>query len=130
MQLLATYVCKKQDLGVHDNLFGGTMLSWIDQAAVAYVNEVCFSPNMVTLKMDEVIFKSPVKENNLIKVYGQIQRFGNSTVVVNIEARKFNVYTHEEALVCSTQVTFVRLDDDGKSIPIAKHVKDRYPDLK
>ena len=129
MQLLATYVCKKQDLGVHDNLFGGTMLSWIDQAAVAYVNEVCFSPNMVTLKMDEVIFKSPVKENNLIKVYGQIQKFGNSTIVVNIEARKFNVYTHEEALVCSTQVTFVRLDDDGRPIPIAKHVKDRYPDL-
>lgn len=129
MQLLATNVCKKQDLGVHNNLFGGTMLSWIDEAAVAYVNEVCYSPNMVTLKMDEVFFRSPVKENNLIKIYGEVQRFGNSTIVINVEARKFNVYSHEEASVCTTRITFVRIDDDGSAIPIAKHVKDKYPDL-
>ena len=106
------------------------MLSWIDEAAVAYVNEVCYSPNMVTLKMDEVFFRSPVKENNLIKIYGEVQRFGNSTIVINVEARKFNVYSHEEAIVCTTRITFVRIDDDGSAIPIAKHVKDNYPDLK
>lgn len=128
MQLLATNVCKKSDLGVHNNLFGGTMLSWIDEGAVAYVNEVCFSPNMVTLKMDEVIFRSPVKENNLIKLYGEIAEFGNTTIKIYVEARKFNVYSHEETIVCSTQVTFVRIDEDGAAIPIAKHVKDRYPD--
>ena len=128
MQLLATKVCKKSDLGVHNNLFGGTMLSWIDEGAVAYVNEVCFSPNMVTLKMDEVTFRSPVKENNLIKLYGDIAGFGNSTIRINVEARKFNVYSHEETIVCSTQVTFVRIDEDGAAIPIAEHVKDRYPD--
>lgn len=128
MQHLATKVCKKSDLGVHNNLFGGTMLSWIDEAAVGFVNEVCFSPNMVTLKMDEVFFKSPVKENNLIKLYGDIRQFGNTTIRVSIEARKFNVYSHEETLVCSTEVTFVRIDEDGSPIPIAKHVKDRYPE--
>ena len=85
MQLLATKVCKKSDLGVHNNLFGGTMLSWIDEGAVAYVNEVCFSPNMVTLKMDEVTFRSPVKENNLIKLYGDIAEFGNSTIRINAD---------------------------------------------
>ena len=104
------------------------MLSWIDEVAVAFVNEVCFSPNMVTLKMDEVLFKEPVKENNLIKIYGDIASFGNSTIKIIVEARKFNVYTHEEKVVCSTAMVFVRLDEDGKAIPIAKHVKDRYPD--
>ena len=129
MELLGTKVCKKQDLGVHNNLFGGTMLSWIDEVAVAFVNEVCYSPNMVTLKMAEVIFKEPVKENNLIKIYGDIQRFGGSTIEILVEARKFNVYTHEEKVVCSTSMIFVRLDEDGKAIPIAQHVKDRYPNL-
>ena len=33
MRLLGTKVCKKHDLGVHNNLFGGTMLSWIDELA-------------------------------------------------------------------------------------------------
>ena len=129
MELLGTKVCKKQDLGVHNNLFGGTMLSWIDEVAVAFVNEVCYSPNMVTLKMAEVLFKEPVKENNLIKIYGDIQRFGGSTIEILVEARKFNVYTHEEKVVCSTSMIFVRLDEDGKAIPIAQHVKDRYPNL-
>lgn len=128
MILLGTKVCKKQDLGVHNNLFGGTMLSWIDELAVAYTNEVCFTPNMVTLKLDEVLFREPVKENNLIKIYGDIVKFGNTTITIRVEARKFNVYTHQETLVCSTNVVFVRIDDEGKAIPIAKHVKERYPD--
>ena len=128
MELLGTKVCKKQDLGVHNNLFGGTMLSWIDEVAVCFVNEICFSPNMVTLKMDEVLFKQPVKENNLIKIYGDIIRFGNTTIKIAVEARKFNVYTHEEKVVCSTAIVFVRIDEDGKAIPIAQHVKERYPD--
>ena len=103
------------------------MLSWIDESAVAFVNEVCHCPTMVTLKIEEVLFKSPVKENNLIKIYGEIERIGGKSISVNVEARKFNVYSHEEAVVCSTRLVFVRLDD-GKSIPIAKHVREKYPD--
>ena len=106
MQLLGTKVCKKHDLGVHNNLFGGTMLSWIDESAVAFVNEVCHCPTMVTLKMEEVLFKSPVKENNLIKIYGQIDRIGGKSITISVEARKFNVYSQEEDVVCSTSVMF------------------------
>lgn len=129
MKLIGTKVCKKSDLGIHNNLFGGTMLSWIDEAAVAFCSEVCFTPNLVTLKLDEVIFKEPVKENNLIKIYGQVLFFGNTTITLNVEARKFNVYTHEEKLVTTTKLVFVRIDDNGSAIPIAKDVKEKYPEL-
>ena len=128
MQLLGTKVCKKHDLGVHNNLFGGTMLGWIDEVAVAFVNELCHSPNMVTLKVEEVLFKSPVKENNLIKLYGEITRIGNKSITVAVEARKFNVYSHEEAVVTTTRLVFVRIDEDGNSLAIAQHVKDKHPD--
>ena len=104
------------------------MLSWIDELAVAFVNEVCFSPNMVTLKVEEVLFKSPVKENNLIKIYGDIVRIGNKSIKIAVEARKFNVYSHEEAVVTTTKLVFVRIDEDGNSLPIAQHVKDKHPD--
>jgi acyl-CoA thioesterase YciA len=128
MRLLGTKVCKKHDLGVHNNLFGGTMLSWIDELAVAYVNEICFSPNMVTLKVEEVLFKSPVKENNLIKIYGEVVRIGNKSITISVEARKFNVYSHDETVVTTTRLVFVRIDEDGNSLPIAQHVKDKHPD--
>jgi len=129
MKLIGTKVCKKSDLGIHNNLFGGTMLSWIDESAVAFCSEVCFTPNLVTLKLDEVIFKEPVKENNLIKIYAKVVGFGNTTIALEVEARKFNVYTHEEKIVTSTKLVFVRIDDDGAAIPIANHVKERYPEL-
>jgi acyl-CoA thioesterase YciA len=128
MQLLGTKVCKKHDLGVHNNLFGGTMLGWIDEVGVAFVNEVCYSPNMVTLKVEEVLFTSPVKENNLIKLYGEVVRIGNKSITVAVEARKFNVYSHEENVVTTTRLVFVRIDEDGNSLPIAQHVKDKHPD--
>ena len=30
MELITTYICKKGDIGVHDNMFGGTIMSLID----------------------------------------------------------------------------------------------------
>lgn len=128
MRLLGTKVCKKHDLGVHNNLFGGTMLGWIDELAVAFVNEVCHCPNMVTLKMEEVLFNSPVKENNLIKIYGRIERIGGKSITIEVEARKFNVYSHEESVVTTTRMVFVRIDEDGASLSIAQHVRDKHPD--
>ena len=35
MQLLTTQLIKKSDLGFHGNLFGGTLMAWIDTAAAA-----------------------------------------------------------------------------------------------
>ncbi len=28
MELITTYNCKKNDIGVHDNMFGGTLMSF------------------------------------------------------------------------------------------------------
>ena len=33
MELITTYICKKGDIGVHDNMFGGTIMSLIDDAS-------------------------------------------------------------------------------------------------
>ena len=78
---------------------------------------------MVTLKIHEVFFKSPVKVNNQIKIYGSVASIGNTSITLDIEARRFSVYTHEENLVCSTKIVFVRIDDDGRPIPISKSKK-------
>ena len=124
MNLIATKVCKKGDIGVHDNLFGGLMLCWIDEAALSMATGICHTPNMVTVKMHEVVFKEPVKVNNQIKIYGRVESIGNTSITLFIEARRFSVYTHEEVPVVSTKIVFVRIDDDGRAIPISKHKKE------
>lgn len=116
-----------KNIGINGNLFGGEILSWIDQAAAAFATEKCYTPHVVTGTMEQVVFKSPVKVGEIIKLYGEIISIGNKSITLKIEARNFSPYTHEEHTVCCTDMTFVRIDPtSGKSIPISKHVKLRF----
>jgi acyl-CoA thioesterase FadM len=45
---------------------------------------------------------------------------------LSIQAKRYNVYTEEEVTVCTTQVVFVRIDEDGNKIPIAGEVRRRF----
>lgn len=124
--LISTKICMEKDIGVHRNLFGGFMLSWIDEAGAALATQVCDTPMMVTVKMDEVIFKKPVKVGNLIKIYGEVMEIGNSSIKININAKKHNVYSGKEKVVCTTNIVFVRIDEDGDSVPISERVKKKF----
>ena len=53
-------------------------------------------------------------------------KFGNTSITLYIELRKHNVYTGEQEVAMSTTIVFVRIDDDGRPIPISEKVKDRY----
>jgi acyl-CoA thioesterase YciA len=129
MELLMTKVCMTKDIGVHGNLFGGIMLSWIDEAAVAMANRICKSPNMVTRKMTEILFERPVKVGYSINIYGEPVSMGNTSLALNLEARRYNVYTEEEEVVCSTTIVFVRIDEEGNKIPIAGEVKRKFEEM-
>ena len=126
MELITTYICKKGDIGVHDNMFGGVILSLIDDAAASYVSQICDTQRIVTRKIDSLEFKKPVKVGNILKVYGSIVKFGTTSVTIMIDVRKHNVYTGDQETVTHTKMVFVRIDDDGKPRPIHQHVKDRY----
>ncbi len=57
MELVTTYICKTSDIGVHSNMFGGTILGLVDQSSGAYASQICDTPKMVTIKIDELVFK-------------------------------------------------------------------------
>jgi acyl-CoA thioesterase YciA len=126
MELITTYICKKSDIGVHDNMFGGIIMSLIDDAAASYTSQICDTQRIVTLKIDELVFKKPVKIGSILKLYGEVIAFGNTSVTIYIEVRKHNVYTGAQETVTHTKIIFVRIDDEGKPLPIHQYVKDRY----
>jgi acyl-CoA thioesterase YciA len=126
MDLVATHLVKKSDLGFHSNLFGGKILSWIDIAAAAYCMQVCDTPRMVTIVIDRCEFKKPAKEGQLVKIYADVQEIGNSSATIDIEARAHNVYSGEQKVIVSTKIKFVRIDENGDPIPISDRVKIKY----
>lgn len=126
MELISTHICKGKEEGVHGNIFGGVLLSMIDEGSGAYASQICDTPRMVTVKIDELIFKRAVKVGNIIKLYAKVTEFGNTSVTLYVELRKHNVYTGEQEIVLHTNIKFVRIDDEGNPIPISERVKKRY----
>ena len=118
MELISTKICKTSDIGVNNNLFGGILLSWLDEAGGIMAANVCCDNNVITLKMDEVLFKHPVKVKEQIRVYGKVDKMGNTSVSLYLEARRANLKNKTEEVVCSTTMLFVRIDDDGRPVPI------------
>ena len=126
MELITTHPIKKSDLGFHANLFGGKLLAWLDAAAASYAMQVCDTPRMVTVKIDECVFNKPAREGQLIKIYGDVVKFGNTSVTMYLEARAHNVYSGQQTNILSTNIVFVRIDENGDPIPISERVKNKF----
>ena len=126
MELVSTHICKTSEIGVHSNMFGGALVSLIDQSSGAYASQICDTPRMVTISISEMLFKKPIKVGNIIKIYAKVVKFGNTSVELYIELRKHNVYTGEQDVAMSTTIKFVRIDDEGNALPISDRVKERY----
>jgi|TARA_B100001094_G_scaffold95107_1_gene91041 acyl-CoA thioesterase YciA len=126
MELLNTHPVKKSDLGFHGNLFGGKLLAWLDASAAAFAVQACDTPRMVTVAIDKCVFHRPAKEGQLVKIYGEIESIGNTSINIKLEARTHNVYNGRQSVVLCTNITFVRIDEQGESIPISDRVKEKY----
>ena len=129
MEILNTHPIKKSDLGFHGNLFGGKLLSWIDASAAGYSMQLCDTPRMVTVSIDQCNFEKPAKESQLLKIYGRPTRVGTTSMTLYMEARAHNVYTGKQDLVLKTHITFVQIDEGGNPIPLGEKAKNRINQL-
>ena len=123
MELLNTHPVKKSDLGFHGNLFGGKLLAWLDASAAAFAAQFCDTPRMVTISIDKCVFKKPAKEGQLLKIYGDVEKIGTTSITLKLEARSHNVYNGRQTVILSTNIAFVRVDEQGDAIPISDRVR-------
>jgi acyl-CoA thioesterase YciA len=129
MTFLNSHPIKKSDLGFHGNLFGGKLLAWIDAAAAGYAMQLCDTPRMVTVSIDQCNFEKPARESQLLKIYGRPSKVGNTSLSLYMEARAHNVYTGVQSLVLKTNITFVHIDEEGNPIPIGEKGRRRITNL-
>ena len=84
---------------------------------------------MVTVSIDKCVFKKPAKEGQLLKIYGKVSKFGNSSIELYLECRSHSVYSGKQNIILSTTIKFVRIDEQGDPIPISERVKNKYKDI-
>jgi len=103
-----------KDIGCNDNLFGGNIMQWADECAAIYAMEYTGEPRMVTLKFEEMLFKSPVK-------VGEIIDFNASALVEGETSFKFHITANVgNRLVLSVDCVFVCVDQLGRKKAIEK----------
>jgi acyl-CoA thioesterase YciA len=125
MIYISTKVCKTSDIGVNGNLFGGTMMAWLDETGATLASFLCGTPNMITFKMEEVIFRKPVKGGDHVRILGDVVKVGRTSLTLSVEARRFNFESKESEPVCSTRIIYVKINDAGVAIPIEEDVKEK-----
>jgi len=125
-QYIGSKICLASDLGIHGNLFGGNMLSLIDEASAIFACFLIQDKSVVTKKFGDTVFHAPVKAGDIIYVYGKLIKCGTTSVTLGIEVKKHNPKNGKEKVVCTNEIIFVRIDDDGESMPIADRVRSLY----
>jgi len=126
MTLIGVHPVKHSDLGFNNSLFGGKLIAWIDGDSVAYAMELCDTPRMVTVSIDKCIFRKKATQSHIIKIYAKPIRFGTSSVTLEVEARRHNVYNGQQEIILSTEIKFVRVDEDGYPLPITSKNKQKF----
>jgi acyl-CoA thioesterase YciA len=109
-----------RDTNVHGTIFGGVILSQIDQAGAIACRPYC-ATRVVTVSMKEVVFREPVFIGDVVSFYAEVIRVGTTslTVRVHVEAERLRT-PGEKILVTDAEVVYVNVDDHGRKTPIAQ----------
>lgn len=117
---------KPGDLNANGTLFGGRLLSWIDEEAILYSIIQLENKKVVTKFMSEINFMCTAEAGDIVEIGIEVVKFGKSSLTLRCEAR--NKMNHE-TIVTVDQLIVVNLDDEGKPLPHGKtkveYVKDR-----
>ena len=107
-----------RDTNAHGTIFGGVILSYIDQAA-AIAAKRRTRHKVVTVAMKEIVFKKPVYVGDLISFFAEVTRVGRTSITtrVNVEAERPD---RPGVLVPVTEaeVVFVAIDEEGRPVPV------------
>ena len=109
-----------RDTNVHGTIFGGVLLSLIDQAGAVHARDAGLD-RVVTVAMQAVEFKLPVYVGDVVSFYCETTRIGRTSITVRVDvwARRF-VPSKETVHVTEAGITFVNVDEDRTPIPVPR----------
>jgi acyl-CoA thioesterase YciA len=112
-------VTMPRDTNHYGTIFGGVILSYIDQAG--FVEAQRHSPHKwVTVALDRVEFKQPVFVGDVVNCYAETVRAGTTSVTIRIEVEAERSGTGAVVPVTSATIVLVSVGADGKPVPFRK----------
>jgi acyl-CoA hydrolase len=97
------------------NVLGGKVMHLVDlaaaMAAIRHARRPC-----VTASVDSLHFLHPVRIGQLIVLRSSVNRVFRSSMEVGVQVETETLMTGQKLHTCSAYLTFVALDENGKSV--------------
>ena len=101
------------------DIFGGWVMSQMDIAgAIAAIERA--KGRVVTVAVEAMTFISPVKVGDILCVYTSIERVGNTSITVGVEAWARRNRLDDRVKVTDGRFVYVALGEDGRKRPVSE----------
>lgn len=105
------------DTNVLGTIFGGTMMSYIDEVAGIAAMKHCRQP-VVTASIDSIDFLSPVKMGHSLCIEAFVASTGKTSMEVFVKIISEDLQSGERKLTATSFLTFVAVDEHGRPIAV------------
>jgi len=111
-------VMMPRDTNPMGTIFGGIILSYIDQAGAVEAHRHT-DKRFVTVAMHEVKFIAPVFVGDLVSFYAQTTKIGNTSITIQVTVEAWRgAPPHETVRVTQAEIVYVAIDQPGHSVPV------------
>jgi acyl-CoA hydrolase len=120
-QLTMTVLVTPDMANFAGNVHGGYLLKFLDQAAYSCASRYagCY---VVTLSVDQVIFRQPVHVGELVTLFASINYTGRTSMEVGVKVITENIQTQIVRHTNSCYFTMVAVDELGKPVAVPAFV--------
>jgi uncharacterized protein (TIGR00369 family) len=116
-QLTMTVLMTPDTANFSGKVHGGTILKLLDQVAYACASRYA-GRYVVTLSVDQVMFRQPVQVGELVTFLASVNHTGNSSMEIGIKVVAEDIRARVVRHVNSCFFTMVAVDDDGKPVTV------------
>ena len=110
-------VLMPKDTNALGTIFGGIILSYIDQAGAVEAHRHAVG-RLVTVAMREVVFHAPVFVGDLVSFFTETLRVGRTSVTVKVTVEAERSTGSGRVKVTEAEVVYVHVDKNNQPVPI------------
>ena len=109
------------DANQNGDIFGGWIMAQVDVAGGTVAGRVARG-RVATVAVNQFIFKQPVQIGDILSLYADVVRIGNTSITVNVEvfAERGRADDARVVKVTEATLTYVAIDANGRPRPVPK----------
>jgi acyl-CoA thioesterase YciA len=108
------------DANHNGDIFGGWIMSQVDIAGGIVAGRLARG-RVATVAVNEFVFKEPVQIGDVLSLYAQVVRIGNTSITVDVEVYAERGREDTKVVkVTEAVLTYVAIDRNGRPRPVPK----------